>query len=52
MLDDRPYMRQTTSEQPLSFTVLLLIVNAVVFVIQSLFLWLSSPICRPTAFSH
>lgn len=30
-------MRQTTSEQPLSFTVLLLIVNAVVFVMQSLF---------------
>jgi rhomboid family protein len=37
MLDDRPYMRRTTSEQPLSFTVILLIVNAIAFVIQSFF---------------
>ncbi|MBI3850146.1 MAG: rhomboid family intramembrane serine protease [Verrucomicrobia bacterium] len=37
MLADRPYMRRTTPETPLSLTVILLIVNAVVFVVESLF---------------
>jgi membrane associated rhomboid family serine protease len=37
MLADRHYMRQAGPEYPLSVTVMLLLVNAVVFVLQSLF---------------